>query len=161
MASVQPAEMPISHEEALQALQPSITYPSTDNFWSESGSEQAYMPTSSLFELPGATPSTPATLIPKGSPTLNSVTSIMAGTIYSCPNTDTYTFQCHGASCHGRTFGRWPDFTRHYNGAHSAAPTVYWCHVEGCPRSKAARNRPFPRKDKLNDHAKSMHGLRI
>ncbi|KAH4184565.1 hypothetical protein HBI81_242760 [Parastagonospora nodorum] len=149
-----------SHEEVLQTLQPSITYPQADNLWPESSSEQTYMPTPSFFGLSGATPSTPKTSLSAISPSPNLAARVMVGTIYSCPDTDTYTFQCRSSTCHDRTFSRWPDFTRHYNGAHATTPTVYWCDVEGCPRGKAARNRPFPRKDKLNDHAKSIHGVR-
>ncbi|KAH4112882.1 hypothetical protein HBI46_158950 [Parastagonospora nodorum] len=92
--------------------------------------------------------------------TPNLATSVMLGGIYGYPTSDVLTFRCHHANCHDQEFSRWPDYKRHYNGAHATIPTIYWCDVEECPRSKAPGNRPFPRKDKLNDHAKSIHGVR-
>lgn len=56
-----------------------------------------------------------------------------------------------------QTFGRWADLKRHHNGAHAAAPTIFWCEYEGCPRSRKVGNSPFPRKDKLGDHVRVMH----
>jgi hypothetical protein len=82
----------------------------------------------------------------------------LIGSMYSTDSHDSYSFKCYDTECKNATFGRWYDFKRHYNGAHAAAPIVFWCEIEGCPRSKAAGDRPFPRKDKVKDHFESVHG---
>jgi hypothetical protein len=79
--------------------------------------------------------------------------------ITSTDQADVYVFECSATNCH-KTFGRWYDFKRHYDGAHSSEGPEHWCTVGGCDRSKAVGGRPFPRKDKLNDHVKKMHGCR-
>lgn len=78
--------------------------------------------------------------------------------VYSMGHPDACLFRCHDSKCQDKTFSRWYDFKRHYNGAHATTPIVYWCEVEGCVRSKAVGNRPFPRKDKLDNHVEKMHG---
>jgi hypothetical protein len=90
-------------------------------------------------------------------PELANNSNVMIGSICATSSPDVYVFKCHGAKCASLTFGRWYDFRRHYNGAHAAAPTVYWCDFEGCPRSRGAGDRPFTRKDKVKDHFESMH----
>lgn len=97
---------------------------------------------------PLAQPSSTASTIPYPHPILCA---------YSTEEPATYIFQCCNPTCGGITFGRWPDFTRHYNGIHATSPKVYWCAVEGCPRSEIVGDDPFTRKDKLKDHVKSMH----
>jgi hypothetical protein len=92
-----------------------------------------------------------------GKPTKLAALSIAS--VYSTDEVDTYTFQCDDPACKKQTFSRWYDFRRHFNGAHAAAPTVYWCDVEGCPRSRAVGDRPFPRKDKLGDHVEAVHDV--
>jgi hypothetical protein len=82
----------------------------------------------------------------------------MIGYMYSTDSPGSYIFKCHDTKCESLTFGRWYDYKRHYNGAHAAAPIAYWCEVEGCPRSEAAGDRPFSRKDKVKDHVDSVHG---
>jgi hypothetical protein len=72
---------------------------------------------------------------------------------------DNPVFRCNYPECLGKTFGRRYELQRHYNGAHSESPTVYWCTMVGCERSEAEGGRPFPRKDKRNDHARNIHGV--
>jgi uncharacterized C2H2 Zn-finger protein len=72
-------------------------------------------------------------------------------------DSDNMVFRCRISGCHG-TFGRWPDFMRHYNGAHAVEKKVYWCPSGGCMRSEAGNN-PFPRKDKMMDHVRQAHGI--
>lgn len=67
--------------------------------------------------------------------------------------------QCAFPECRGRTFGRKYDYDRHYNGTHASRPTVWWCTVVGCDRSAAERGKPFPRKDKRNDHLRKVHSI--
>jgi hypothetical protein len=85
------------------------------------------------------------------------IRSLLIGSVYSTSEPNTNIIRCDDPGCKKKTFGRWNDFKRHYNGAHARTPIVYWCGVAGCSRSKAAGDRPFPRKDKLNDHIESMH----
>lgn len=86
------------------------------------------------------------------------IVNVIPATVYFFPNANTYSFRCHDTKCHNQSFGRWYDFHRHCNGAHASNPAAFWCHVEGCSRSEAVGNRSFPRKDKLSDHVKKMHG---
>jgi hypothetical protein len=88
---------------------------------------------------------------------LENNSNVMIGSICATSPPEVYVFKCHGAKCASLTFGRWYDFRRHYNGAHAAAPTVYWCDFEGCPRSRGVGDRPFTRKDKVKDHFESIH----
>lgn len=67
--------------------------------------------------------------------------------------------RCPFERCNGRTFGRLYDYERHFNGAHAENPTVYWCDVVGCGRSRAEGGRPFHRKDKRNDHTRKVHRI--
>jgi hypothetical protein len=78
--------------------------------------------------------------------------------MYSTDEPNTYMFRCSNSACRGKTFSRWYDLRRHYNGAHAIMPIVYWCEDEGCSRSEPAGDRPFPRKDKLADHVEKIHG---
>ncbi|KAF1962115.1 hypothetical protein CC80DRAFT_499541 [Byssothecium circinans] len=57
-----------------------------------------------------------------------------------------------------KTFTRVPDLNRHRNSVHHLE-TQFWCTVAGCSRSEAflGQKRPFPRKDKLNSHVKTVH----
>lgn len=68
-------------------------------------------------------------------------------------------FRCAIRCCRGKTFSRWTDFFRHYNGAHAPDKTVFWCPVADCSRHEGRRSRPFPRKDKMMDHVAKKHGL--
>jgi hypothetical protein len=81
----------------------------------------------------------------------------MIGKIYRTTRSDIYVFRCDHHECVKKTFSRWYEFRRHYNGSHARLPVVYWCEYEGCPRSEAVGDRPFPRKDKLKDHIESVH----
>lgn len=78
------------------------------------------------------------------------------GFIYSTSTPRKYLFKCNSPRC-GKTFQRSYEFDRHYNGAHALEKTVYWCPVEGCPRSEGAGNQPFPRNDKMTDHLRKVH----
>ncbi|KAF2628064.1 hypothetical protein BU25DRAFT_490721 [Macroventuria anomochaeta] len=70
-------------------------------------------------------------------------------------DTDTKAFACQFPECGGR-YTRWPDFLRHYDGAHAVEKKEIWC-----PSTQCDRGRPFPRKDKMMDHARKVHGLYI
>jgi hypothetical protein len=100
----------------------------------------------------------PADLIAAPPPGITNDSNVMIGSMYSTGSPDSYIFKCHDPKCANLTFGRSYEMKRHYNGAHATAPTIYWCEVEGCPRSKVAGDRPFPRKDKVKDHFESVHG---
>ncbi|KAF2854096.1 DUF339-domain-containing protein [Plenodomus tracheiphilus IPT5] len=73
---------------------------------------------------------------------------------YVCDEEDKeYVFKCGDLGCSDKSFGRWTDLKRHYEGAHAVARrATFWCAVQGCDRSEAFGDRPFPRKDKLADH---------
>ncbi|KAL1645258.1 hypothetical protein SLS58_003965 [Diplodia intermedia] len=50
------------------------------------------------------------------------------------------------------------DLFRHQNACHLGSAT-FWCSSTGCNRSRShPRGRPFPRKDKRNDHERKVHG---
>ncbi|KAH6875725.1 hypothetical protein BKA58DRAFT_127112 [Alternaria rosae] len=85
-------------------------------------------------------------------PTINTL-----GTIEGTDSLGMLVFRCSAPSCIGKTFNRWQDFTRHYNGAHAPpdAGNMFWCTVPGCDRGV----RSFPRKDKLDDHVRKVHML--
>ncbi|KAJ8105499.1 hypothetical protein OPT61_g10138 [Boeremia exigua] len=75
---------------------------------------------------------------------------------YRQKGSDDMSFEC--LVCRRRRkYNRWPDFLRHYNGAHAVERKVFWCPKDGCARSKANGNNPFPRKDKMNDHLRQAH----
>jgi hypothetical protein len=82
----------------------------------------------------------------------------MIGTMYSEGELEEFVFECGAPGCAGKTFGRWYDFKRHFNGAHATVRAVYWCPAHGCARGEAVGERPFPRKNKVNDHVEAMHG---
>lgn len=79
------------------------------------------------------------------------------GTIYSTSDADTFVFKCFHEACHPKSFGRWYDFKRHYNGAHAVEVPQFWCAVDGCERSDRPGGRSFPRKDKLREHVRKVH----
>jgi hypothetical protein len=68
-------------------------------------------------------------------------------------------FKCAEHGCYRRSFGRQAELRRHYYGAHTKK-LAYWCEVVWCDRSQAIGTRPFPRKDKLMAHVRSIHGER-
>lgn len=73
---------------------------------------------------------------------------------------NTFVFHCIHPGCRPRrTFSRWFDFHRHYNGAHAIEKTVFWCPVPSCARSESEAHRAFPRKDKMKDHLLKIHGI--
>ncbi|KAH7082263.1 hypothetical protein FB567DRAFT_102980 [Paraphoma chrysanthemicola] len=80
-------------------------------------------------------------------------------TVRATNNPRVFVFRCILPRCRRRTFGRWCDFDRHYNGAHAAIKTVFWCPAVDCPRNEDEGTRPFPRKDKMMDHARKVHGI--
>jgi hypothetical protein len=87
-------------------------------------------------------------------PTRHEPSSVMAWTIRLVG--DRKLVECGFPEC-DRTFSRLPDLKRHYNGTHASEPTLFWCPIAGCDRS--AGNRPFPRKDKMTEHARTKHNL--
>ncbi|KAJ4361911.1 hypothetical protein N0V83_010852 [Neocucurbitaria cava] len=95
---------------------------------------------------------------PTASPlSLNDQPNIMVGSMYSTASLDAFVFKCSIPECMEKTFGRWYDLRRHFNGAHTVEGEVYWCEVVGCARSALGGGRPFPRKDKMNDHVRKIH----
>jgi hypothetical protein len=71
----------------------------------------------------------------------------------------TFAFQCTELQCYGRSYKRWYEFERHYNGIHAAEKTVHWCPIPECHRSEGEGHRPFPRKHKMMDHAWKIHDI--
>ncbi|OCK94382.1 uncharacterized protein K441DRAFT_561610 [Cenococcum geophilum 1.58] len=63
---------------------------------------------------------------------------------------------CHSSICYGLTFNRLADLKRHHNSLHSSNGVVFWCSANGCRRSLGGK--PFPRKDKRDEHVRNMHG---
>jgi hypothetical protein len=80
-------------------------------------------------------------------------------TVQPTPNPRVFVFRCTFPRCRAKTFRRWADFHRHYNGAHASEKTVFWCPVEQCSRSESRGHRGFPRKDKMMVHVEKMHGV--
>lgn len=78
-------------------------------------------------------------------------------TVKSSNYPHTFVFRCASPQCHDKTFGRWSDFHRHYNGAHAPEKTIFWCPVAECSRNERFGNRGFPRKDKMMVHVAKMH----
>lgn len=73
-------------------------------------------------------------------------------------DSDRMIFECRVDGC-GGTYARWADFRRHYDGAHAVQRPEYWCPEALCERSQEFGGAPFPRRDKMMDHAQSVHGL--
>lgn len=109
--------------------------------------------------LSGVAFSSLSTPLPHGRPLMtyrsNSPSIDTNDVIRYMPATGRLMFVCSEPQCHGRTFGRRQELVRHYNGAHAPpdAGNMFWCAVPGCDRGV----RPFPRKDKLNDHVRKVH----
>jgi hypothetical protein len=78
-------------------------------------------------------------------------------TVQPTPDPRIFVFRCTFPRCRAKTFGRWADFHRHYNGAHASEKTVFWCPVGDCNRSESRGHRGFPRKDKMMVHVEKMH----
>ena len=64
-------------------------------------------------------------------------------------------YSCHSNICAGLTFSRIADLKRHHNTVHSTSPTRFWCAWKGCSRSDGGK--PFPRKDKRDEHVRKKH----
>ncbi|OAK99167.1 hypothetical protein IQ06DRAFT_348782 [Phaeosphaeriaceae sp. SRC1lsM3a] len=84
----------------------------------------------------------------------SSPVEIVAGSIcYTYPNDgNARSFRCNVPRCNGISFARMVDFERHYNQLHALQPPQFWCPVPGCKR-----DTPFPRRDKMEAHAKTRH----
>lgn len=80
-------------------------------------------------------------------------------TVHLHGNSDVMSFRCRFAGCEHRTYGRWADFMRHYNGVHARSPHVFWCPEDACKRSKTFGKSPFHRSDKRDDHVNKAHKL--
>jgi hypothetical protein len=90
-------------------------------------------------------------------PVQDSISYVCA--VQSTDNPGIFVFQCTFPRCRKKSFTRWYDFNRHYNGTHAAEKTVFWCPILDCNRSEGEGNRPFPRKDKMTSHALKLHGF--
>jgi len=70
--------------------------------------------------------------------------------------------QCEKISCDWpectRSFRRQSDLVRHRDTIHQKKKK-FWCTAPGCNRSESygGLKRPFPRKDKLNEHVRNIH----
>lgn len=89
----------------------------------------------------------------------DNVSITMIGTVHLKADRKTFIYKCVAPECTEKTLNRWPDLKRHYNGAHALDGAEHWCEVHGCRRSDMNGGRPFPRKDKLNDHMRQAHGF--
>jgi hypothetical protein len=80
---------------------------------------------------------------------------VKAGSIYYRDpyNGNGRSLRCDFPECHGQSFNRTADFDRHFIQLHAPTKPEFWCPMPGCPREE-----PFPRKDKMLDHAKTRHG---
>ncbi|KAL0262540.1 hypothetical protein SLS55_001508 [Diplodia seriata] len=58
---------------------------------------------------------------------------------------------CLHAGCRNPSFKRLGDLERHQNNVHTQTK-FFWCRYDGCDRG-----RPFPRKDKRNEHERKVH----
>ncbi|KAH9873061.1 hypothetical protein J1614_005458 [Plenodomus biglobosus] len=78
---------------------------------------------------------------------------------YVCDKEDSgYVFKCGNCACSDKSYGRWADLKRHYEGAHAGVRrATYWCEVQGCDRSQAYGDQPFRRKDHLTLHVRKVH----
>ena len=123
------------------------------------GSATAAAPTSLLQSLDGeqAVPPPDSFASQTSTATQSSTSNVCAVRITGNPQV--FRFHCTFPRCRRRTFSRWYDFNRHYNGAHATEKTVFWCPAGDCNRSERSNNRPFPRKDKMMSHALKMHGI--
>lgn len=72
-------------------------------------------------------------------------------------------FTAHGGSfvcplCQ-RHFSRDADLRRHHNNKHDRS-IQHWCRTDHCPRSRSyvGIGKPFPRKDKRDEHERRRHG---
>jgi uncharacterized C2H2 Zn-finger protein len=103
----------------------------------------------------------PSTGIPSPLPSIShSPSASNVCTVQPTPDSRVFVFRCTFSRCRAKTFGRWADFHRHYNGAHAFEKTVFWCPVEQCSRSEGGGHRGFPRKDKMMVHVEKMHGVK-
>ncbi|KAL1632006.1 hypothetical protein SLS56_004051 [Neofusicoccum ribis] len=60
---------------------------------------------------------------------------------------------CLHQGCHSPLFKRLGDLERHQNNVHTQTK-FFWCRSDECDRGK-----PFPRKDKRNEHERKIHGV--
>ncbi|KAK7708838.1 hypothetical protein SLS57_008899 [Botryosphaeria dothidea] len=60
---------------------------------------------------------------------------------------------CLHAGCRNPSFKRLGDLERHQNNVHTQTKS-FWCRSDDCDRG-----RPFPRKDKRNEHERRVHGI--
>ncbi|GME24401.1 hypothetical protein GTA08_BOTSDO04678 [Neofusicoccum parvum] len=60
---------------------------------------------------------------------------------------------CLYQGCHSPFFKRIGDLERHQNNVHTQTK-FFWCRSDECDRG-----RPFPRKDKRNEHERKIHGV--
>jgi|SRR5579871_3700842 len=68
-------------------------------------------------------------------------------------------YACNKPRCSGITFARLSELKRHIKTQHIKAE-IFWCNYAGCRRSRTSRaedGKPFSRKDKRNEHERSVH----
>lgn len=88
---------------------------------------------------------------------LESMTTAHICSVRTTSDPNVFVFHCASPQCRKRTFARWYDFNRHYNGAHATEKTIFWCPMSGCSRSEGEGNHGFPRKDKMMNHVSNIH----
>ncbi|KAF2269109.1 hypothetical protein CC78DRAFT_303492 [Lojkania enalia] len=66
-------------------------------------------------------------------------------------------FKCARDSCSDITFARQADLRRHFDHTHAPNRKLHYCYYEGCQRAQGGRNTGFKRKDKRDEHMRSVH----
>lgn len=94
-----------------------------------------------------------------GIPRIHTPDSHTVGRIKCLGESDVMVVECCVAGCDVGPFGRWHEFKRHYDCTHAVARPRFWCPEPSCERSEAFGYDPFPRRDKMESHASSVHGL--
>jgi hypothetical protein len=67
-------------------------------------------------------------------------------------------FKYNHTQCEYKSFSRPAELKRHNITTHASQKSEHWCPILGCKRSMAMGIKAFPRKDKLKDHLRQMHG---
>src|SRR2546430_9600895 len=71
-------------------------------------------------------------------------------------------YACNKPECFSITFARISELKRHIKTKHMKTEN-FWCSHVGCNRSRTSRaeaGKPFPRKDKRNEHERLVHKKR-
>jgi hypothetical protein len=78
------------------------------------------------------------------------------GLVHKPRNGGPLLYECDQLGCNGLRFARATDLRRHHDGKHEENKPEYFCPDVTCDRSYHNSN-PFPRKDKMMEHARNMH----